>query len=603
MKPNTELRSLFWILLLSIVIFGTETVTPLGVIEAILYVGVILAGLSSRNRKIIYGALILSSLLTVVGHFISPVSSEPWKSVINRSFAITVFGIVTFVGLKRIQVEENLFKSEEGYRKLNIELEQRVIERTTELQRKNEQLNDELVLRKQAEARYGSLFEQSNDAVFILDLQGNHIAANSRAAEMLGYTVKEIQNLSVRDLSAEIEKSERILDRLAAGERVPLFERLFRKKNGEVFPVEINVELVRDDSGTPLHIQSVVRDITKRKQKEEAARRQNKMLADLHQITLDLLQRHEVEALLNKIAELSAAFLDAPYAEIVLLENEELVVRGTTGNQKKLLGERVNRNSAALSWRAFDTRAPAVLDDYSTWAQRRDVYDEFSLHAVADFPILNQESCIGVLAAGRNQPNYPFQQEQLQFGGLFTGLVALVIESAQLREALREQSIRDPLTGLFNRRYMDETLKREVSRMTRQLHPLGIIMADIDRFKSFNDTHGHAAGDALLQEIGKFLQSHIRNEDVACRYGGEEFILIMPDATLETVKERAELLRREATKIRIERVEQGVTLSLGFAIYPQHGKTIDEVISAADAALYQAKQRGRNRVMMAEKLE
>jgi PAS domain S-box-containing protein len=123
-----------------------------------------------------------------------------------------------------------------------------------------------------SEARYRALFDQSHDAVFILDSQGNHITANRRAAEMLGYTVQEIQTLSVKDLSAELEQSQNILGRILSGEHIPTYSRLFRKRNGEVFPVEINVELVRDAQGKPLHIQSVVRDITERKRAEEALR-------------------------------------------------------------------------------------------------------------------------------------------------------------------------------------------------------------------------------------------------------------------------------------------------------------------------------------------
>ncbi len=180
----------------------------------------------------------------------------------------------------------------------------------------------------------------------------------------------------------------------------------------------------------------------------------------------------------------------------------------------------------------------------------------------------------------------------------------LALSNLKLREALREQSIRDPLTGLYNRRYMEEALKQQLSRVMRQLHPLGIIMIDIDHFKNFNDTYGHAAGDALLRELGQFLQSHIRGEDIACRYGGEEFTLMMPDISLEVAQKRAEHLRQEAKQLRVQdagQFHEGITLSLGVAIYPQHGRTLDIVLRSADAALYRAKQEGRDRVVVAEK--
>ena len=179
----------------------------------------------------------------------------------------------------------------------------------------------------------------------------------------------------------------------------------------------------------------------------------------------------------------------------------------------------------------------------------------------------------------------------------------MALSNLKLREALREQSIRDPLTGLFNRRYMEEVLTQHLRRVTRHLHPLGIIMIDIDNFKQFNDTHGHAAGDALLRELGDFLKRRIRGEDVACRYGGEEFLLIMPEATLEAAQQRADLLRQGSKGLRVRDAGQsfgGITLSLGVAIYPQHGRTMDSILRAADAALYRAKQEGRDRVIVAE---
>jgi diguanylate cyclase (GGDEF)-like protein/PAS domain S-box-containing protein len=362
--------------------------------------------------------------------------------------------------------------------------------------------------------------------------------------------------------------------------------------------------ILHNDTGEPYRMIGAMKDITERRQSEEIIRHQNEMLSSLHYITLNLLRYREVNQLLNALVEFSTTFLDALYAEIMLIDGEMLVVKAATQNQHDIVGERVGRKDALLSWQAFDTHQPAVLGDYAKWSHRRNVYDMLQLHAVADFPILIDDQCLGVLAVGRDKPDYEFTPDQIQFGRFFANLTALVLSNAQLREALHEQSIRDPLTGLFNRRYMEESLKREVSRVTRQLQPLGIVMIDIDRFKRFNDTHGHAAGDALLQGISQFLQSHIRGEDIACRYGGEEFILIMPNASLEAAQQRAEDLRQEAKHLKVPiagQSDHSVTLSIGMAIYPEHGHTMEAVLHAADAALYRAKQEGRDRVVIAEK--
>jgi diguanylate cyclase (GGDEF)-like protein len=232
------------------------------------------------------------------------------------------------------------------------------------------------------------------------------------------------------------------------------------------------------------------------------------------------------------------------------------------------------------------------------------MYDEFMPHAVAVFPIVNDHQCLGVLGLGRDNPDYEFTIDQIQYGRLFANLTALVLDNAKLREALREQSIRDPLTGLFNRRYMEEALKQHLSRVTRHLHPLGVIMLDIDHFKRINDAYGHGAGDALLRELGRLFKTHVRVEDIACRYGGEEFVLIMPDASLEAAQQRAEYLRQAVKKLQVQhdgQSHEGITVSLGVAAYPEHGRTQDSVLRAADAALYDAKRKGRDRVVVAEK--
>lgn len=360
--------------------------------------------------------------------------------------------------------------------------------------------------------------------------------------------------------------------------------------------------IIQNGEGKPYRVIGAMIDITDRKQAEETIHRQNDMLASLHYITLSLLRHRETSQLLNALVEFSTAFLDAPYAEIMLVEGDELVVKAVTQNQQQLIGQRLRRKEAVLSWQALDTHETAVLSDYASWPQRQAVYEEFSLHAVADFPILNDDQCLGVLALGRDKADYEFTPDQIQFGGFFANLTALVLNNAQLREALLEQSIRDPLTGLFNRRYMEETLKREVRRVTRHLNPLGIIMIDIDYFKHFNDTYGHTMGDELLQRLGQFLQSHIRAEDIACRYGGEEFILIMPNASVEIAQQRAEYLQREAKQLPGNGPSPvGITLSFGIAIYAEHGSTMEAVLRAADAALYRAKQEGRDRIVIADR--
>jgi diguanylate cyclase (GGDEF)-like protein/PAS domain S-box-containing protein len=170
---------------------------------------------------------------------------------------------------------------------------------------------------------------------------------------------------------------------------------------------------------------------------------------------------------------------------------------------------------------------------------------------------------------------------------------------------LREQSVRDHLTGLFNRRYMEETLERELLRASRKQLTLGIIMLDVDHFKLFNDSFGHAAGDVILQSLGKLLFSNVREEDIACRYGGDEFVIVMPDASRVTTLRRAEIICKYAKKFHIQfegQTFKDLTLSLGVAGFPENGSTGVQLMRAVDTALFCAKNEGRSRVSVAASL-
>ncbi|HEY3592988.1 MAG TPA: GGDEF domain-containing protein, partial [Polyangiaceae bacterium] len=190
----------------------------------------------------------------------------------------------------------------------------------------------------------------------------------------------------------------------------------------------------------------------------------------------------------------------------------------------------------------------------------------------------------------------------MRFVELVAEQLALALANLQLRERLRSQSIRDPLTGLFNRRYLEETLARELSRANRTGQSLGLIMFDVDHFKRLNDTFGHDAGDTVLRELGRFVERNFRTSDVACRFGGEEFVILVPDTELEQLERRAQRLREAIKQVAFS--HQGiplgtVTISLGAGISPDHGDSPDSLLGAADAALYRAKNAGRDRAVLA----
>ncbi len=178
----------------------------------------------------------------------------------------------------------------------------------------------------------------------------------------------------------------------------------------------------------------------------------------------------------------------------------------------------------------------------------------------------------------------------------------LALANFRLRDKLREQSARDQLTGLFNRRYMEESLDRELRRARREDYSLGLLMMDLDHFKDLNDDLGHAAGDLKLRAVGHFLGSAVRGDDVACRFGGDEFVVILPRASLENTYRRAEVLREGMKGLQLEPSGPplpSMTISIGVACSPDHGETREQLVHAADVALYRAKARGRDRVVVA----
>ena len=192
-----------------------------------------------------------------------------------------------------------------------------------------------------------------------------------------------------------------------------------------------------------------------------------------------------------------------------------------------------------------------------------------------------------------------FNDAELRLADVLAQGIALPIANVKMRELLREQAVRDPLTGLYNRRFLEEALDREVRRASRKQTTVGLIMIDVDNFKRMNDAHGHTAGDAVLRAVAALLQSRIRAADVVCRYGGDEFSVIMPEASLEDTMKRADDLRDGVHQISIDmngRIVDGVSISLGAAIFPLHGCTLDMLVREADSALYSAKSSGRNQV-------
>jgi diguanylate cyclase (GGDEF)-like protein/PAS domain S-box-containing protein len=218
-------------------------------------------------------------------------------------------------------------------------------------------------------------------------------------------------------------------------------------------------------------------------------------------------------------------------------------------------------------------------------------------------PLIAQSNLLGLLYREAASAS-PFSAGASQLATMLAEQVSLAIANLELREQLRKQAIRDPLTGLYNRRFLDDALARETARSTRDGKPLALAIVDIDHFKKINDTHGHEAGDAVLRGLGKILRETTRKTDIVGRFGGEEFLLLLPGASLGAAERRLHDLLDAVRAMNVALPSgtlNGITASIGLAAMPLHVATRDALVAAADAALYQAKGQGRNRLVVTEK--
>jgi len=215
----------------------------------------------------------------------------------------------------------------------------------------------------------------------------------------------------------------------------------------------------------------------------------------------------------------------------------------------------------------------------------------------------SQGVSLGALHIGADEETFNSSSFQNKIYTI-TEQLCLTIANLNLRVKLEQQAIRDPLSSLYNRRFLDDSFSRELTRAERKEASLAVMMIDIDHFKVFNDTYGHDAGDYVIKKFGHLLANTVRGEDISCRYGGEEFTLVLNEIDADAAVKRAEALLEATRDLELKLHNQSlgqITISLGIAMYPEHGRTQAELIKVADEALYHAKEAGRNQVKMTER--
>jgi diguanylate cyclase (GGDEF)-like protein/PAS domain S-box-containing protein len=377
-----------------------------------------------------------------------------------------------------------------------------------------------------------------------------------------------------------------------------------QKHNQQILENEIKERTLElADANTRLQDEMGERDLARK----ELDRQNDAMMADLtersHRATLLAKMGELLQSCINKDEVFAAALGFAP--KVFPVTRGALVLLNSSRNLAEVIG---SWTECQLSENAFEpadcwalrTGHPHLVVAGESTARCRHAEGVKSTYMC--IPILAQGEVLGILHFQTADQAPTVDEAELFFKTTFAGQVGLSMANIRLRDALRTQSIKDPLTGLYNRRYLEETLEREIRRSARAGQPLGILMLDVDYFKKFNDTHGHEAGDAVLREAGALLARSIRVEDTVCRFGGEEFVILLPTASVEAACMRAESIRSKLRELTVMHQGQSlgmITMSVGVAAFPMHGNSPKELLAAADAALYRAKREGRDRVVPA----
>jgi diguanylate cyclase (GGDEF)-like protein/PAS domain S-box-containing protein len=462
-----------------------------------------------------------------------------------------------------------------------------------------------------------ALIRESPLAIVALDPAQNIRMCNPAFERLFQYRQEEIAGRNLDELIQTEESAEETV-RLSqqALEGVPVHATTRRKrKDGSLVDVELHgVPLVQD--GKLMGLFALYEDITERREAEarleEAHQSLGRRVAELHQLTGEINALSEMGSFLQSCHTAQEAYTVVGRSASRLFANDWGALYMISPSRDVL--------ARVATWGGSGTQQ-SELAPGDCWAMRMG-----QIHAripgageppcwhIADpeaeptvcVPLVAQGETLGMLHLGAQSGIADMEAwvaSRKRLGAAFAEEVALAVANLNLREKLQAQSIRDPLTGLFNRRYMEESLERELRRATRHGSAVSVLMVDLDHFKQFNDTFGHDAGDMLLGELGRTLRQQVRGEDIVCRYGGEEFAIILPDTPTEDAQRRAEQLRQAAMRLEVRHQGQElgvITLSIGAASYPLHAGNAEGLLRAADKALYGAKAGGRNRVVTAE---
>jgi len=497
-------------------------------------------------------------------------------------------------------------KAEQQVRQINQELEKRVEERTAEL--------------AQSKQIVQSMADVNPAIIYIYNAIEDKVTYISQAVKrLLGYHPEQITQSND---SSHVEWTVHPDDK---PKKYDYHKKLSYLKDGEVLELEYRVQdaqqnwhwlysscivFSRTETGEVAEILGISNDITPRKEAEENLQKMNQ---DLNTRIDELTKRNEEMELLAEMIEFLQSCITIEEASDAMPDLLESLFPNCSG-AIFLMNASGNLVEMITCW-GKECKSQSLFSPQECWALRRLRPHRVDDHKTGLFcshishnPYPKNSLCVPLMAQRETLGIFCLQTDEQ--GGLTTAKrqlarnvseqLSLALANLKLQENLQYQSIRDGLTGLYNRRYLSECLEREIDRAEKLKQSIGMIMIDIDYFKQLNDTWGHIVGDYILKQIGNLVRENLRCSDLACRYGGEEFAVIIFDSTSKDTYQCAEKLRQGIKNLHLEYnqyVLPQITVSLGVAVYPQDGNHVETLINLADTALYQAKKQGRDRAV------
>jgi diguanylate cyclase (GGDEF)-like protein/PAS domain S-box-containing protein len=475
------------------------------------------------------------------------------------------------------------------------------------------------------------------EAIIFLDTDNQIIGVNLAGEHLLKMKRTDLIGRSVDTVFPRQSSSKYRSQILKDGRK----EASLSRGDGQIFYAELTVSTINGLSGGHVCRVLLIRDGAHSQQsemrlkQEHSLRTQNLMLRALQETAFDLHSSLDLNVVLHNIVERACQLLGTNHGYLDMLREpgwlEPVVGIGALAESLKfkvVMGE-------GVSGAAWMTGNPVVVTDYDTWPDRINDFSQGLIRAIIGMPLVLKDDVVGVIGVAKGfEDDTVFSEDDVSMLRRFADLAVVALQNARLFEQaqtelkfrrkteielrnanqllqlqiervellqvqLQELAIRDSLTNLFNRRYLHEMLEVEFARSIRSQTSLAILMMDSDHLKDINDKYGHKAGDQFLIHIANVIRENIRAGDIACRYGGDEFVVMMSNVSEDVALGRAERLRKSVASHFIVHGNEQVngSVSIGIAMFPVHGSTGEILLQKADLALYAAKRMGKNKVL------